>query len=875
VCVLTLIAAILAWLWPIGIGGKMPVGGDVTSFFLGLMEFLGAALRQGRLAVWNDLWGYGFPGLAESQMGVFYPVHVILYRWLNTETAYVASLVAHTVWGGLGAYWAARRFGISGVGSALAAFSWTTSGFFVVHLAHPWGYTTGCWMPWAWGLTWCILAEAKSARNAAPFLLSLVLVFQVLPGHFQLAFETQVGIGVMVLWVLIRELQVRAMARSAMRPSNADSSLRGAGKVVLATVAVFPLAAIQLVPTARLAALAVGQRDFNYLSGFASTPLHLVNYVAPGLFHRSPLWRPLVWDPFHAMPEEHLAYIGLVPLFLAAITAVREWRRDRSVRLLTVLAVVTLVLSLGPYVPGFRALILLHGFSYFRALARWSVATGLALALLAGKGFDRWPEWTLPSRALRRMVLAAVLWIAATVGILELAVWSTTAPGIPAVARAFEGIFQALPWTGDPNFKAVMAQARRPATDQRISSNLPPSVVLRKSTGEREFVNQRGKIYVNELGETAALLVALSLVIGLHWSGRLGTTSVRGSLLLITVLDLLMLGRHRLIEVAPLEPLKKQSPVLARLAREPRGTRVADRRLRNLPILTGSAPISAYRTLDLPVVPQLNALAQGPLSDPKYESEVRDALTATGSGIRLFDPVENREEHILSRKIGPRETIDDAALAGWLFDASWVAEQQTWSCFKLFWQFARSDASWVEDQGPWARAFTIWSSSEPPVKAWLVRMSEVASPDMLNDWSGDPREILHVLKTAESLEAESSRPESWTIHVNADEEAWVIISQLADPQWKARWISLENPQEFDEEIFPTFRKTGEAGGWQRVAIPGSGNWMLRLEYDAQDVNLGITISAIAWVSWILAALQTGIRARAGNRSALPVETAGT
>ena len=97
-----MVAGLLAWLWPIGIGGKMPVGGDVTQFFLGVMGVLSESLREGRLAVWNDLWGYGFPGLAESQMGVYYPVHVILYRWLNTETAYVVSLVLHTLWGGLG-----------------------------------------------------------------------------------------------------------------------------------------------------------------------------------------------------------------------------------------------------------------------------------------------------------------------------------------------------------------------------------------------------------------------------------------------------------------------------------------------------------------------------------------------------------------------------------------------------------------------------------------------------------------------------------------------------------------------------------------------------------------------------------------------------
>ena len=74
---------------------------------------------------------------------------------------------------------------------------------------------------------------------------------------------------------------------------------------------------MQLGPTARLARLAAAQRDYEYLSGFAATPVHLVSYVAPGLFQRSPLWRPVAWDPFRTSPEEHLAYIGLVPLFLA------------------------------------------------------------------------------------------------------------------------------------------------------------------------------------------------------------------------------------------------------------------------------------------------------------------------------------------------------------------------------------------------------------------------------------------------------------------------------------------------------------------------------------------------------------------------------
>src|SRR5581483_10108026 len=126
-------------------------------------------------------------------------------------------------------------------------------------------------------------------------------------------------------------------------------------------------------PTYQLARLAESQRSYDYLSAFAVPPTHLVSYVAPGLFHRSALWRSLAWDPFRAMPEEHLGYIGLVPLWLA-IVALRDIRRDPATRLLAVLALGSLLLSLGPYLPGYRLYYELPGFAFFRAPARWGMA---------------------------------------------------------------------------------------------------------------------------------------------------------------------------------------------------------------------------------------------------------------------------------------------------------------------------------------------------------------------------------------------------------------------------------------------------------------------------------------------------------------------
>ena len=128
------------------------------------------------------------------------------------------------------------------------------------------------------------------------------------------------------------------------------------------------------------------------------------------------------------------------------------------------------------------------------------------------------------------------------------------------------------------------------------------------------------------------------------------------------------------------------------------------------------------------------------------------------------------------------------------------------------------------------------------------------TPRLLDHWSGrskELQEILAIFDGAEPLVAECSRPEEWTISVDDGERGWVIVSQLADPQWKARWIGLDGQGEYDGDILPAFRKGAEPGGWQRVEVPGPGRWTLRLEYDARDVAEGVAISTIAWVSWIL------------------------
>src|SRR5881397_63678 len=104
---------VLAWFWPMTLLGRRPVGEDIYGLYLPLMSYYGGALRQGRIPLWNEQWNFGVPGLAESQMGVFYPPHLLLYRLWCAADAHALSLILHFLLAAWFAYGCARGFDLS------------------------------------------------------------------------------------------------------------------------------------------------------------------------------------------------------------------------------------------------------------------------------------------------------------------------------------------------------------------------------------------------------------------------------------------------------------------------------------------------------------------------------------------------------------------------------------------------------------------------------------------------------------------------------------------------------------------------------------------------------------------------------------------
>ncbi len=413
--------------------GEIPSGGDKTQFNFGLMSHYSQQIKQGRLPWWNENWGTGFAGVAESQIGAFYPIHLLLYYVFDPTRAFALSYLLHRLLTGVSAYLAYRWMALRPAGAWLAGLVYLTGGFTVNHFDHQWAVESLPWLPW-------IVAGAfrLADRITLPRFLTIALTLAslLLVGHFQLAFITLVGASVLLLTRVLLKRTISIKQRL----------LRIAVWLVACGFG-FGLAGVQLVPTAmwndsvqmlRRASASDGPiidnvsldqqmaRDREeYLRSFSMPPWLQASLLFPHLYQRDPLWRRVAWEPYNTSPEECLHYVGVIPLILALASL---WKVSSSsnptgrlpghVRAWQVVWLAGFLLSLGPLFPLNKYLWTLPGFSFFRCSARYLVIQQLALMYLAGWSLDR-----ITSVSSWRRLLIAALSLVLVIGLLTALFW--------------------------------------------------------------------------------------------------------------------------------------------------------------------------------------------------------------------------------------------------------------------------------------------------------------------------------------------------------------------------------------------------------------------------------------------------------------------
>ena len=414
---------IVFWL-PLWNGGGF-VGGDIYSYFLPQKAFYAEHLRAGEFPLWNNRTGFGYPLVAESQTGAFYPINLILYPTLKLNTAYNASFILHYVLAFVFTAMYVRRLGVGLIAAILAAVVYVY-GWFPARCSLEWAIIGGTWMPLA---LWC--AESFVQTRSRRFLigLSLTLAVQLLAGHFCLAFVTQLTLAG---YVALRLAWFQPIGGKANANGDETQQTNRFSMGVAIGVAVglgFVLASIQLFPTwelkqqsQRLSVTEEHDPGYGHIP-----PIYLSQVVASWWFWHSPEvdvdralgdMKLLALTSRTNKTEAHL-YFGLLPLALCVVGFFGGGRNPGVRRVFWIWALVGLLAAV--YSTGLLLPITKHvpGFSFFEGLGRYGIVSTLAVAVMSAIVFDQW------SRSKRSQMFVAAIGLT----IVGLTVWDLRVVG--------------------------------------------------------------------------------------------------------------------------------------------------------------------------------------------------------------------------------------------------------------------------------------------------------------------------------------------------------------------------------------------------------------------------------------------------------------
>ena len=418
-CGLALGLTLVFWL-PIWNGAGF-VGGDVYSYFFPQKVIYSEALQAGELPLWNDRAGFGYPLLAESQTGIFYPLNLLLYRMLDAHSAFHVSFLLHYFLAFVFASAAARRLGLSVLPSWLTALVYVY-GWFPPRTCVEWAILGGTWLPAA---LWCAESFLATRRWRFAIGLSGVLAVQLLAGHFQIAWFTLLLLAAYVparvFWFGNDGHPLSADIQPAGTESRKPFSqpFRLTFVVAVAMFCGLSLAAVQLLPTYELK-----QRSQRATVGKE----HELDFGAIPPWYWTQVFRPSHWyspltdreAAFAESPplghsrtnsaEAHL-YFGVAPLLLLVVSLLRSLisrRRDeRAILFWSFVAAASWLYTSGWLLPLTRHL---PGFSYFQGAGRYGLLTTWAVALLAGSFLDRFLREPEISRTQMALLLVGSVW---------------------------------------------------------------------------------------------------------------------------------------------------------------------------------------------------------------------------------------------------------------------------------------------------------------------------------------------------------------------------------------------------------------------------------------------------------------------------------
>jgi hypothetical protein len=389
----------LVFFWKILLTNLILVGVDVFLYFYPYKAYATESLLSGRFPLWNPHIFMGVPFLANSQAGLLYPLNWI-FLWAEAPKQVAYSIGLHIWIAAVGAYLFARRgLNLGGTASLVGGGLFALSGYLGAQVEHVNQLQVSAWLPWVFLIFEMVVRQSASRQEPGRHilkgrlinlwqvrryiaLLGLVITLMLLAGHTQTIYISLFGLG---LYGLFRPGVCWWPPGRLI--SSLLSNLMDLHPLIPAVLLAVLMSAAQLLPTLELArhSIRAGGLSYNEAVAFSLNPLKSWLTILP------PYGVDLEAQLGPAF-SEYIAYIGMVPLLLAALGALYLWRARTGPGLgLGVIGLTGFLLAFGVFTgPVYLALyFLMPGFKLFRVPARWLLLYAFAVSLFAAVGFGR------------------------------------------------------------------------------------------------------------------------------------------------------------------------------------------------------------------------------------------------------------------------------------------------------------------------------------------------------------------------------------------------------------------------------------------------------------------------------------------------------
>jgi O-antigen/teichoic acid export membrane protein len=394
------------------------------------------ALHNRELPLWDPYIFAGHPFLANGQHSGLYPLSIVFYL-LPLWRAYGVFTWLQLGLAGVWMYLFARTLGAGRLGSLIAGITCQFSGFMVVSVVHPMIVAGASWLPFILAMVERVVQQrpALGGRPASlPWALlgALGLGCQMLAGHAENTYFVLLVTGAYIVWRVVLGPHPHPRTPSPSPAGGRGGGGQGGGGegrlrpllwLALMLALGLALGAVQFIPLYEVASLgfrgAQAAPTLQQVLGWAYPPRRLIAFLIPNFFgnpaHHAYFdlfgWRtvpftvnaegqPILspdWDVKNYV--EGGAYLGLLPLFLAALATLRftfsVFRRRRPASspfppapclFFILLALFSLACIFGT--PVYALVYALPYLHQSHSPFRWVFPLTLSVAVLAALGTD-------------------------------------------------------------------------------------------------------------------------------------------------------------------------------------------------------------------------------------------------------------------------------------------------------------------------------------------------------------------------------------------------------------------------------------------------------------------------------------------------------